>query len=87
MGLIAPQLLDDWDRKQRADYANSQKFVIVKLPCCNAGIEVEPKDGTDQYITCPNISCPKRTGRGGARHLVAFASNTKIQSERVMPEL
>lgn len=87
MGLIDPLLLDDWDRKQRADYANSQKFVIVKLPCCAAGIEVDPKDGKDQYITCPNIKCPKRSAHGGARHLIAFGLNTKIQSERPMLEL
>lgn len=88
MGQIDPLLLDDWDAKQRADYANSQKMVIVKLPCCGTGLEVDPKDGTEQYVICPNVKCPKRTARGGARHLIAWnLRRTTIQSERPMLEL
>jgi hypothetical protein len=88
MGLIDPLLLDDWDRKQHSDYQNSERHTVVQLPCCGTSIEVDPKDGTDQYVTCPNIRCPKRTARGGARHLIAFAlRKTTIQSERPMPEL
>lgn len=88
MGLTNPLDEADWDARQRADYQRKQRMTVIVLPCCGSRIEIDPGDGSDQYVTCINKRCPKRTAAGGARHLIAWSlRRTTIQSERPMPEL
>lgn len=88
MGLTNPLDEADWDARQRADYARKQRMTVVQLPCCGTMLEIDPGQGGDQYVMCPNLKCPKRSAHGGCRHLITFAlSNAKIQSERPMLEL
>lgn len=88
MGLVNQLDLDDWDTRQRADYARTQRITTIKLPCCGMLLQVDPGDGTDQYVTCTNKNCPKRTKFNGARHLLTWSLiKTQVQSERPMVEL
>jgi hypothetical protein len=82
MGIIPPELIDDWDRVQRQDYARSAKYTVVKLPCCGSSVEVE--GGRDQWVTCPNKSCPKWRELGHpARHHISWSlTKQTVTSER-----
>lgn len=72
MGQIPLDLTEGWDRQQRADYKQEDKYTVVKLPCCGTSVEVEKAE--DQYITCPNRFC-------GKRHLLTWGMDPKLRSE------
>lgn len=62
MGQIPNHLLEEWLRVQESDHKQTERRTVVKLPCCGAGVEVTATQaGQDQYITCPNKDCGKRS--------------------------
>lgn len=87
MGVTPQHLLDDWDSQQRQDYAQKNKLTMVKLPCCGSAVEASPQQG-DQFVTCPNKSCPKARELGRApRHKISWGHRTTITGERPPLEL
>ncbi len=87
MGVIPQHLLDELDDYNRADYKRERKSTVVRLPCCGTMIEGDPSHG-EEYVTCPNKWCPKRSGDIGARHVIIWNERmTKVRSEAPRLEL
>lgn len=73
MGQVDQELLDDWERRQRADYLQRDVRKVVTLPCCGTGVEVEVQNLNDQQsIICPGC------GKG---NLLFWTVRPHIQSE------
>jgi hypothetical protein len=84
MGVIPPQLLDDWERQQKQDHAAKANYTVAQLPCCGSSVEIQ--GGIDQYVTCPNAQCPRARELGRPpRHFISWSIDPKVTKSEQPP--